>query len=139
MWIVTGLVSLGVIASVTTFTMAIERGGGFVFDKLAWPLSTLCGLLAAWITWGGAEWTVRAGRLTHRLYFAGWARERVFEGATLEQSMSTDSDGDVHHALHVSGPGGRKKITSSLNEPCELVWLGEWLAHQTGFPFEKDA
>jgi hypothetical protein len=127
MWIVTGMISLG--------------------------------LLAAWITWGGAEWIVRPGRLTHRLYFASWTREREFEGARLELSQSIDSDGDVHHALHVSVPKKdergvsgasdaesavegeplrhRKKIASSLDEPCDLVWLGEWLAHHTGCPFDR--
>jgi hypothetical protein len=156
MWIVTGMISLGVIASLTA---PIVSGGGFVFDKVSWSLTLLCGLLAAWVTWGGAEWIVRPGRLTHRLYFAARTREREFEGARLELSQSIDSDGDVHHALHVSVPKKdergvsgasdaesavegeplrhRKKIASSLDEPCDLVWLGEWLAHHTGCPFDR--
>jgi hypothetical protein len=157
MWSVTGLVSLAVIASL----VKPIGSGGFVFDKVSWSLTLLCGLLAAWITWGGTEWIVRRGRLTHRLFFADLARERVFDDGWLEMSQSTDSDGDVHHALRVSAPkederngsgagdtntaGGherprrRKKIASALHESCEVAWLGEWLAHQTGFPFDKDA
>jgi hypothetical protein len=141
MWSVTGLMSLGVIASLVK---SIGSGGGLVFDTVSWSLTLLCGLLAAWITWGGTEWIVRRGRLTHRLYFADWTRERVFDDGRLELSWSTDSDGDVHHALRVSVPkedeenGSRKKIASVLNESCEMAWLGEWLAHQTGFPVDKD-
>jgi hypothetical protein len=140
MWIVTGLVSLGVIAS---FAISITSGGGRGFDTVAWVLSGFCAMLAAWITWGGTEWIVRQGRLSRRLYFASWARERVFEGARLELSMSADSDGDWHHALHVSIPGEddsarrKKKIASSLDTEWEMNWLGGWIAHQTGFPLEN--
>jgi hypothetical protein len=143
MWIVTGLVSLGVIASLA---MSIGSGGEIGFNTVAWVLSGLCVLLAAWIEWGGTEWMVQHGRLTHRLYFAGWTRERVFDGATLELSQFADSDGDWHHALHVSAPNegdgvGRrkKKIASSLDAEWEMGWLGAWIAHQTGFPLDKDA
>jgi hypothetical protein len=139
MWSVTGIVSLGVIASLA---MSIGSGGERGFDTVAWVLSGLCVMLAAWITWGGSEWVVRRGRLTHRRYFASWTRERVFEDARLDLSMSADSDGDWHHALHVSVPGEvdgarrKKKIASSLDAEWETNWLGRWIAHQTGFPLE---
>jgi hypothetical protein len=137
MWIVTGLVSLGITAS---FASSFRSDGAIGFNTVAWVMSGLCLLLAAWITWGGSEWIVERGRLTHRRYFANWTRERVFDGARLELSQSADSDGDWHHALHVSTlneVGRKKKIASSLDAEWEMTWLGEWIAHQTGFPLEN--
>lgn len=96
-------------------------------------LVLLIALSAAWITWSRCEWLVRPGQLALERRFATWRRVRMFQGARLEVSASTDSDNDSRYGLSVVDAQGRRTIDSALHDEAEIVDLGRWLATRTGF------
>jgi hypothetical protein len=128
-WIVTAVVGLGAAASLTR---AIFNGRPL--EPLPFLLTGLCALGAALVMWARKEWVVGTGRLALWRRFMHWLSETDFEDGVLELTSVVDSDGDVQYALHISTPyGGRKKIDSAVDEPCELHWLAKWLAAHTRF------
>ena len=128
-WIVTGIVSIGSLASVMR---ALFHGGPH--ELLPSFLTALCASIAMLLMWSRKEWVVGSGRLALRRRFLNWTSELDFEDGVLELTSTVDNDGDVHYVLHISTPyGERKKIAAAVDEPCELYWLAKWLAAHTHF------
>jgi hypothetical protein len=130
MWSLTAVVVFGWIGA--------RRAGTNTADEIVCLVFTvLLGMSAIWITWGRVEWVARHGQLIARQRFLNWWRDRSFDasdGATLDITHTTDSDGDDRFALVVRTPTKKRTITTDLYDSAEIIGFGEWLAERTSLP-----
>jgi hypothetical protein len=133
MWSLTALVVLGWIGA--------RRAGENGADEIVCLVfAVLLGVSATWITWGRVEWLARHGQLIKRRRFLDWSRALSFasaDGAVLEITHTTDSDGDDRFALVVRTPTRKRTITTELYDSAELIGFGEWLAARTNLPLQR--
>jgi hypothetical protein len=126
----------------------------------ALPLFVMFSAAAAGIAWGAwrlhhvrGEWVIEGGRMVLRRRSGSTVRD-LFEGRSLELTVTTDSDGDEWYALDAlasaepepeAALGGhrpgrtRHRITQMIHDPSTPRHLGVWLAQRANVPFRDRA
>jgi hypothetical protein len=115
--------------------LAVLRSGPIeALDLIVVAAAVGATFLQYWVVRGRRDWIASPGRLTLRRQLGGWLREIVYSDAALQVTQRTDGDGDQHYRLCVKDAQAETEVVSAMNEPREVVHIGRWLAHRTGFP-----
>jgi hypothetical protein len=81
------------------------------------------------------SWQVRKGWFAHVQAFGPYRKRSEYDAAVFSVEESRDSDGDLSFALSIERNGRRERLYTAANEPEEVVALGRFLAHESGFSF----
>lgn len=121
----------------------------FALVALFGLVASALGAFTAWLAWGRFEWRIGSERLVRQKRFRDRLRED-FEAASLELSVSRDSDGDEWFTLDALAPGvasepplafgyrprrrGRRTLSRSMNDDSDPRRAGAWFARRAGLP-----
>ena len=94
----------------------------------------ICAYAGGWLLLVRETLHPRPGAIERRRVAFGRTWTTVFAPLELAFETVADSDGDLRHALRISGGGNRQNIASALNDPNEPLTLGGWLSERTGVP-----
>ena len=86
----------------------------------------ICAYAGSWLLLVRETLHPRPGAIERRRVAFGRTWTTVFAPLELAFEAVADSDGDLRHALRISGGGKRQNIVSALNDPNEPLTLGGW-------------
>lgn len=97
-------------------------------------LALLASAFGIWAIFARQYRVLKRDYFAEHLVFPGIHRKWECSGGTLELESRTDSDGDEHFTLFVTGGNGRKKrLYASMHEPDEPLLLGRFIEKHTGW------